>query len=339
MTAGATDPLFTVLLPVTRPPAMLPYAISSVLAQSEARFELVVIGDGAPAETIACAESFARRDDRVSVRAFPKGERHGEAHRHEVLSEARGSLVAQIADDDLWFPDYLRELAVLLADVDVGNLLTAVLRPDGQVDTLPGDLADPRWREAMVTRWWTAFGISTGGYRLAAYRALPVGWSPAPPGRPTDVHMWRKFLTAPGLRFGTRFAVEEIGLQTPLRTGQSLAERAAETAAVSERVSSEEGRRELRERAMRGLQREFAESFWAREELAAGYDQVHGAYERTRDAYERTREAYEQTRAAYEQARKVAARRERELAGLRASRSWALTAPLRRGAELARRRR
>lgn len=337
-TAGAADPLFTVLLPVTRPPAMLPYAISSVLAQSESRFELVVIGDGAPSETIACAESFARRDSRVSVRAFRKGERHGEAHRHEVLADARGSLVAHIADDDLWFPDYLRELAVLLADVDFGNLLTALLQPDGEVVTLPGDLGDPRWREAVVTRWWTAFGISTGGYRLAAYRALPVGWSPAPAGRPTDVHMWRKFLAAPGLTFGTRFAVEEIGLQTPLRTGQSLEERAAETAAVAARVASEEGRRDLRERAVRGLQREFAKGFWAREDLAAGYAQVHGAYERTHEAYEQTRDAYARTRMAYERAAKLAVRRERELARVRASRSWRLTAPLRRGADVVRRR-
>ncbi len=43
-----TSPLFTVLLPVIRPPALLPYAIESVLAQSERDFVLCVIGDGPP---------------------------------------------------------------------------------------------------------------------------------------------------------------------------------------------------------------------------------------------------------------------------------------------------
>ena len=40
---------------------------------------------------------------------FPKGDRHGEAHRHAALAEARGELVAHICDDDLWFPEHLAE--------------------------------------------------------------------------------------------------------------------------------------------------------------------------------------------------------------------------------------
>ncbi len=324
-----TTPLFTVLLPVVRTPELLPYAVESVLAQTEPRFELIVIGDGAPPETIACAEEFARRDARVSVRPFPKGERHGEAHRHAVLGSARGSLVAQSADDDLWFPDYLRELAALLAEVDFGNLLTSLLKPDGTVVTLPGDLADPRWRQAMVDRRWTSFGPSTAGYRIEAYRALPVGWSPAPTDMPTDVHMWRKFLSAPGLRVGTRFAVESIGLPTPPRVGHSLAERSAEAAAVSRRIATEEGRRALREAAVHGLQREQADSFWAREDLMA-------AYEHTRGAYEHTRGAYGRARAEVERSASVAAAALAEVERLRSSRSWALTAPLRGAAGLVR---
>ena len=64
------SPLFAILLPIIRPPVFLPMAIDSVLAQSVADFELLVICDGAPPETVACAEDYARRDPRVKVLLF-----------------------------------------------------------------------------------------------------------------------------------------------------------------------------------------------------------------------------------------------------------------------------
>src|SRR5262245_9622431 len=99
------SPLFAILLPITRPPAVLPLAIESVLAQTIADFELLVICDGAPPETVACAEDYAGRDPRVKVFAHPKGARHGEAYRHSALATSDARYVAHICDDDLWMPN------------------------------------------------------------------------------------------------------------------------------------------------------------------------------------------------------------------------------------------
>jgi hypothetical protein len=51
-------PDFTVLLPVHRPPTLLPYATETVLAQSLPNFESFIICDGASEETVACARDF-----------------------------------------------------------------------------------------------------------------------------------------------------------------------------------------------------------------------------------------------------------------------------------------
>jgi hypothetical protein len=245
-------PLFTVLLPVHRSPELLDCAIDSVLSQTEDRLELLIVCDGAPTSTADLARDRAARDPRVRALVFPKGERHGEAHRDRALRDARGTLVAQLGDDDLWFPDYLRALAALLDEVDFGNLIQVDLQPDGTLGVHSGDLADPDTRHRMLTGDWNFFGPTFCGYRLDAYRALPVGWSPAPPGVWTDLHMWRKFLSAPGLSFGTRFVIEGVKLQASDRDADPT-ERTAEHRKVIARFATEEGREALREEAWRAM--------------------------------------------------------------------------------------
>lgn len=248
-----TIPLFTVLLAVHRPPALLPFAIDSVLAQGERRFELFIVCDGAPAETIAYARMRAAQDRRVHAFAFEKGERHGEAHRHTALITARSRYVAHIGDDDLWFPDHLAELAALLHDVDFGSLLQVDLAADDSLYVHMGDLSDPQIRHLMCERAANYFGPSVAGYRLSAYRSLPVGWSPAPLGVWTDLHMWRKFLLCPGLTYGTRFAVQGIKLSAAARGDWSLDERQAEQRRLAERFAERAERSTLQARAFQAL--------------------------------------------------------------------------------------
>ncbi len=257
MSRPADRPLFTVLLPVHRPPDLLPFAIESVLAQEEGRFELLVVCDGTPPETVRVAESYAARDPRVRVLDFPKGERHGERHRHTALEQARGELVAHLGDDDLWFPAFLAELARLLDVVDFGNLLQAEAGPEGTVLVRPGDLADPRTRRRMLEEPWNFFGPTFAGYRLAAYRALPVGWTPAPADLPTDLYMWRKLLRHPGLRHGTRFAIEGVKLAAVTRAEVPLEARAEEARDLAAAVATPTGRRELRARGVASLHAEL----------------------------------------------------------------------------------
>lgn len=233
-----TDPAFTILLAVHRPPALLPFAIRSVLAQERQDFELFVICDGAPPETAACAADFAQRDSRIKVFAHPKGERNGEAYRHQALRQARGRFVCHIGDDDLWLPNHLSEMESLLTDVDFGNLLHVEVDTDGEVALVAGNLANPQTRQRMLERTFNIFGLTVAGYRLSAYRALPVGWSPAPPGLASDLHMWRRFLAQSDLLFGTRSAVTSVKFAASSRSGWTMEQRAVEMAAWAGKLST-----------------------------------------------------------------------------------------------------
>lgn len=237
-----TAPAFTILLPVHRPPALLPYAIASVLAQDRQDFELFIICDGAPPETVSCAEGFAARDRRILVFAHPKGESKGEVYRHQALKQARGTYVCHIGDDDLWFPNHLAEMAALLRDVDFGNLPQIEAQADGSVFPLLGNLAKTDTRQRMIAEIFNFFGPTVAGYRLSAYRALPNGWTPAPLGVPTDLHMWRQFLAQIGFRFGTRIAISSLKFPASTRSVWTMEQRATEIAAWAEKLSHPDGR-------------------------------------------------------------------------------------------------
>jgi glycosyltransferase involved in cell wall biosynthesis len=246
-------PRFTVLLAINRPPVFLPCAVESVLAQTIKEFELFVVCDGAPVETIDCAREQALRDPRIKVLVFPKGERIGEAHLHNALMAASGRYVAHIEDDDLWFPFHLEEMEKLLQVAHFGHLMHIWAKPDESIEMLPSDLAIPEFRQRMLNEKFNRFGFSVCGYQLDAYCRLPSGWAPAQKGLWPDLNMWRKFLRRDDLRFGTRTAITAIVLASKFRTHMSLEERAQEGRKWLDRILDERERVKIVEAAWRSI--------------------------------------------------------------------------------------
>jgi hypothetical protein len=175
----------------------------------------------------------AARDPRIRVFPFEKGERHGELHRDAVLQEARGRFVCHIADDDLWLPHHLDGMGALLEGADFGHSYTLFLDPRGKASLRLHDLADPAIRDRLQSERWNYFGPTCAGYRLSAYRRLPVRWAPAPPEIWSDLHMWRKFLALPGISCATHRDVSTISFPTPRRRNMELALRRAEMSAIA----------------------------------------------------------------------------------------------------------
>jgi glycosyltransferase involved in cell wall biosynthesis len=148
-------PTVSVLMPAYNAERYLTTAVESVLRQSLADFELLIVDDGSSDETVALAQSFAERDLRVRVLVQPNAG-PGSA-RNLGFRTAAGRLFAFLDSDDEWDDTFLEEnVGVLLArpdvDIVIGNARnrggkrdgqpSRPLRRDGQVITLAEILAD-----------------------------------------------------------------------------------------------------------------------------------------------------------------------------------------------------
>jgi hypothetical protein len=216
-----------VIVPTHEHGETLRLSVGSVLAQTVEDLEVAVIGDGADEPTRAAAFELERSDARVRFLDLPKGERHGEAHRHALLAEADCPLVLYQSDDDLWLPRHAESLRELLAAADFAHSLPVRVDPAGSLGIWPVDLVRGEYRELLLAGE-NRVPLSCAGHTLAAYRRLPRGWNPAPPGLPTDLHMWQQWLSAGGMRFASSFEPSTLHFPSPERRGWTTERRVAE---------------------------------------------------------------------------------------------------------------
>jgi glycosyltransferase involved in cell wall biosynthesis len=236
----------TVLIPTFDHGPLVRHALASAQAQTVRDIEIFVVGDGAPPLTREIVERMAAADPRIRYFDNPKGERHGERHRHRALAEATGRIVCYLSDDDLWFPDHVATMIELLGAADFAGSARGLFYPDGRIYAQPCDLSLKQYRNPKIALG-NRMGLSTGAHTLAIYRRLPEGWRPAPPDVFTDQHMWRQILAMPGCRAISGYRPTGVGFSSLLRRQTPLEEREREMARWAAVIADPAGLRGLRE--------------------------------------------------------------------------------------------
>ena len=124
-------PRVTVIIATYNRSEVLRYAIRSVLAQTFADFELLVVGDACTDDSEQVVAGF--EDPRVRWINLPTNTRHQSGPNNEGLRQARGELIAYLGHDDLWLPHHLEILTAAFdsSNCDVAHGLVVDVGPDG----------------------------------------------------------------------------------------------------------------------------------------------------------------------------------------------------------------
>jgi glycosyltransferase involved in cell wall biosynthesis len=130
-----------VILPTHRHAAFVRRALDSLIGQSFADWEAVVVDDGSPDETAALVVPYVRRDPRVRLERLPENVGLGAAL-NVGLDLTTAPLVAYLPTDDVWYADHLASLVAILDDHPEAPLAYAGLRHHYNreaLEPLPGD--------------------------------------------------------------------------------------------------------------------------------------------------------------------------------------------------------
>jgi glycosyltransferase involved in cell wall biosynthesis len=164
----------SVIVPTNGDGRTLRASVRSVLSQTLADLEVIVVGDGVGEEARRTVEALAGVDDRVRFLDEPAGAGAGQAHLVRALAVARGPVVAYLRDGDLWAPEHLDEVCRLLATAEVAHTLAVEVRPEGPRTRLV-DAAHPADRVRLLAGE-PGPPASALAHTAAAYRRLDLGW-------------------------------------------------------------------------------------------------------------------------------------------------------------------
>lgn len=199
----APPPRFSILLPTHNRADVLPFAISSVLAQTVQDFELLIVGDGCTDQTDAVVAGFP--DNRIHWFDLPKGPAFGYANRNLALRAARGEFIAYMPHDDLWFPDHLATLEAHLANpaIELAYSRTIWAAPDGTITPAAFNLHDEATRRAFIAMEANNISATNVAHRRSCLQKYGY-WDESLP-RNGDWELWARIIKGGG---GNNFAYE-----------------------------------------------------------------------------------------------------------------------------------
>ncbi|HPE16420.1 MAG TPA: glycosyltransferase [Oscillospiraceae bacterium] len=180
--------LISVIVPVYRSETLLRICADSILAQTHAELELLLVDDGSPDGAGALCDRIAASDARVRV--FHKENGGVSSARNLGIQEARGDYVLFVDSDDRIEPSMCQTLLTALhaAEADTAGCAHYNLLPDGM-----------KWEEAA---------LPAGVYEKDAIRRMLVlrllGHRLGKPGEVLNGFVWR-FLFSRELLSGLSF--------------------------------------------------------------------------------------------------------------------------------------
>lgn len=156
------SPMISVIVPVYKAEQYLPQCIESILIQTFADFELLLIDDGSPDRCGEICESYARKDERIRV--FHQQNSGVSAARNVGLQYAIGAYIAFVDADDWVSSDYLLHLYEALPEEGIGLVMGGALKISIDGSLVRNVKLPDRLIEDNIGEGFAKFGLELVGY-------------------------------------------------------------------------------------------------------------------------------------------------------------------------------
>jgi glycosyltransferase involved in cell wall biosynthesis len=104
--------MFSVVIPLFNKEKAISNTIQSILDQTYTEFEIVIVDDGSTDDSVSRVLNF--RDDRIKL--FQKENGGASSARNFGIEKSQSEYIGFIDADDLWKPEYLQEMSLLIKD-------------------------------------------------------------------------------------------------------------------------------------------------------------------------------------------------------------------------------
>ena len=229
--SGGDNPMFSVVMPTHNRAHLLPRAIQSVLGQTLANWELIVVDDGSTDNT----RQVVKRFDDPRIRYLYQENAGAAKARNLGAKESRADCIVFLDSDDEALPEWLRYFSQAFELSRVGIVFGAAIRIDEQNGSVEGKVILPRDGGAVFHHQTVLFMAGAFAVRRDLFEAVG-GYHDVPSRQHKELgiriipyclqHGWKvhssqvpvlKWFRHTGDRIGTDVVAQRAGAESLLR--------------------------------------------------------------------------------------------------------------------------
>lgn len=121
------DPLISVITPAYNAERFIGDTIDSVLDQTYANWEMVIVDDRSTDNTTTIVEEYRKRDNRIKLIVLEENSGSAVA-RNTAMENAKGRYIAFLDSDDRWLPEKLEKQLHFMQEKDIAFSFTTYVR-------------------------------------------------------------------------------------------------------------------------------------------------------------------------------------------------------------------
>ena len=145
-------PFFSIIIPVFNKEQFIAKTLKSVLDQSFADFEIIIINDGSTDQSGAKILDY--KDPRIHY--FSKGNEGVAIARNSGIDKAKGEYICFLDADDYWYPDFLKTLYTYIQKLPEQKVFATAIEIETKNNCLPAHYSISKNSEFEIVNFFEA---------------------------------------------------------------------------------------------------------------------------------------------------------------------------------------